>query len=143
MFCPNCGHATAHHGRPGCLERTEDGKFCTCELQREQAAPPKTPAQAVAERDAALDQVAQGTDATWWGAAVVAVTDLAARGETFTTDDVWDLLTTRGIPSPREPRAMGPVMKACLAAGTITPHGYVPSRRRHATPIREYTGARA
>ncbi len=89
----------------------------------------------------ALATVEQGTDPAWAVRAVEAVHQLANRQEPFTPDDVWDYLTDQGVEQPREPRALGPIIKAELRAHRIKLEGYATSRRRHGALIRSYTGA--
>lgn len=104
----------------------------------------KTLEQAHAERDEAMVRAEQGMDPTWGQHAAQAVRDLATLeavdGDPFTADDVWELLADRGVPAPREPRALGPVLKA-LADGpdaVVKSVGFAPSRRRHGAPVTAY-----
>lgn len=97
--------------------------------------PPKTPADGRRERDEALARVDTAADPAWKDEARRIVRRVATTRDTFTTDDVWDA----GLPTPTEPRALGPVITALIRAGAITATGdYVPSRRRHATPMPVY-----
>ena len=64
-----------------------------------------------AARDAAIAAVARGSG-PWRAYAEMALWDAARREATLTSDDVWLILTDHGVPSPDEPRAMGPVMLA-------------------------------
>lgn len=135
MNCPNCSHpASDHSNLAGCLLTT-----CGCSTKRRDI-------QVTADRAAtaeALDRVERGSDATWVAAANSAVDDLAHAGKPFTTDDVWDLLADRRVAEPREPRALGPVMKDAARAGRIRLEGYATSRRRHGSLIRSYVGGKA
>lgn len=143
--CADCAHDALHLKRAGCLA-TVDGHPCPCLVYV-----PPTPTvvssptleRARAERDAAVRQVAENADAAWMAQATDVVAALAASRAEFTTDHAWTMLDTRGVPAPREPRAMGPVIVAALRAGTIRPVGYTQSRRRHAAMIRTYVGSAA
>lgn len=133
--CTTCGHDTKHTPLVGCLEIDCD---CTEEL-----AWTKTLEQARQERDASLDQVERGTDPDWANQAEAVVLDLAARerdgyaGE-FSGDEVWHALKAREVPAPREPRALGPILKRLTNAGKITPSGFKESTRRKGSPVRTY-----
>lgn len=86
-------------------------------------------------REEAIKQVEENADALWVLQAESVVEFLAERRRYFTTDDVWDLL----IESPREPRAMGAVMRRAQADGLITPTDKWQMTRRassHSRPIR-------
>lgn len=83
--------------------------------------------------------------AVWADHAENAVRELVALGknfgpthEQFTSDDVWELLAMDEIPSPPEPRALGPVMQRMIREKLITPVGYAESRRRHGGIVRTY-----
>jgi hypothetical protein len=80
-------------------------------------------------RDDALERVERGAKEDWLEQAEQAVLRVAARQEKLTSDDVWAEL--RGIPSPRERRAMGPVLKRCESQGMIE---YTDSTRRSSLP---------
>jgi hypothetical protein len=55
----------------------------------------------------------------------------------FTTDDLWD----DGLPKPREPRALGPIVSAAKRKGYLADTGrMVQSRYRHATKITVWQG---
>jgi hypothetical protein len=91
-------------------------------------------------RDEALDHVERGADPEWLRAARVAVGVLADQGRQFSADDVWALLDGAGVDRPREPRALGPVIKAAVQSGRIVRVGWANSSRasRHAAPIAHY-----
>lgn len=138
--CADCSHATIHMHTLGCLA---DG--CTCP----QYVPPvpavvssPTLERARAERDAAMVQVEAAASPEWVARAESAVVVLSGIRRPFSTDDVWDQLAAWQVESPREPRALGPVVKRALRDGVIEPDGFTQSRRRHAALIRTYTGAR-
>ena len=67
----------------------------------------------------AMDQVEAAALMSWKIAAQNAIRDLAANNKEFVADDVWGLLQRRGVPAPREPRALGPMMKLAAVAGVI------------------------
>lgn len=148
--CPACTHPSDDHSNlAGCI-------ICTCTTKRRDIpalapglpapAPipaPKTMTDAVRERDAAMAQVASGTDQVWAALAQEAVNDLAASGRIFSSDDVWDTLVERRVAVPREPRALGPIMKRSIASGVIVQDGYTKSRRRHAAILATYQGVEA
>lgn len=147
--CADCGHATIHLPELGCLwsgDPYDADTDCPCAVYV-----PPTPVvvssptleRARAERDAALEQVEAAASPGWLNAAGDALDIRATTGLPFTTDDVWGDLEARGVPAPREPRALGPIVKRALRAGTIVPAGYTQSRRRHAALIRTYTGGAA
>ena len=71
-----------------------------------------------------------------WKATALSVAEAVARGTaSFTSDDLW----LAGLPTPREPRALGPIMREIVKRGwaAITDE-YRPSVRRHSTPLRVY-----
>lgn len=87
----------------------------------------------------ALRNVDAAADPVWKQNAKRAVLDLATERATFTADDVWLLLHTRGEEAPREPRALGAVMTAAASSGLIAvTTNYVESQRpeAHRRPIR-------
>lgn len=99
----------------------------------------RTPQEAQQRRDNRMDQAENGTSQEWIDAARRAVWDLATNRRDFTTDDVWHLLEQRGVPAPREPRALGPVVFKALRSGAIRDTGrIVRSVRRHSTKITVY-----
>jgi hypothetical protein len=117
-------------------------------LLREQAAgraprprpahPRPTREQAAQEGRAEQARAELAADPAWLDTARKAVVELAARVDTFTTDDVWEA----GLAKPREPRALGPVIRRLINEGAITGTGaYVPSSYRHGAPIPVYRAA--
>lgn len=62
-----------------------------------------------AARDAAIDKAEIGADEAWLAAAAASIRYHAEHLKTFTTDEVWKLLSH--LPEPREPRAMGAAMR--------------------------------
>lgn len=74
--------------------------------------------QAIANRNAAVAQVAANTQPTWADVAFRAVKWVAEHHYTFTSDDVWDAVNLY-YPNvtTHEPRAMGPVLMKAVRAG--------------------------
>lgn len=90
-------------------------------------------------RDAALDRVEGNAKAEWNEQADAVVAALARSGRRFSPDDVW----AAGLPRPREPRALGPVMMRAVKSGLIEPTGeWINSKQasQHATPVRVWRG---
>lgn len=90
--------------------------------------------------DTAIDAAEAAADTAWFLAALDAVKWCAETLFTLTTDDVWTRLenTYDGDP-PREPRALGAVMRRARAEGWIEPTAdYDTSERRgcHMRPVR-------
>lgn len=72
----------------------------------------------------AIDLVEKNADARWLAAALDVVRKLAARGDNFTTDDVWAALAASSWLSgkgPRERRAMGAVMRRAMTLKIARP----------------------
>lgn len=91
-------------------------------------------------RDQAIAQVDGAADDQWKDQARRAVWWCANHHATFTVDDVWDRLEALGIPTPPEPRALGPVLMRAVRAGAIRDtEKMAKSRRRHASKITVYT----
>lgn len=135
--CPTCDHDATHSPLVGCLAMD-----CDCEAAWSR---PKTMADAVAERDEAMERVSTTTDPTWATHATRAINHLAvetAASGGFTADDVWDLLARVGAPECHEPRALGPLLRGMVREGVIDIDGWASSRRRHASPIRRYVPGR-
>lgn len=91
--------------------------------------------------DEALERVEANADKDWMRAARDAVAALALAGGSFTTDDAWKLL--REVPVPREPRAMGAVIRELARMGLILPTGeYRKSERPdcHRRPVAVWRG---
>ena len=92
-------------------------------------------------RDAAIQQVEANADEGWLKAAHWAVVFLAEDGDPFTTDDIWEYVDRHG--KPREPRAMGAVMKQAAAEGLIEATGEYRKSKRvecHARPVMVWRG---
>lgn len=89
-----------------------------------------TSAQADLVTDAAIATAGRGADPRWVHWADRAIRHAAARAARFTTDDVWDLLETWEVDPPREPRALGAVLRRLAREGVITSTGtYIKSSR--------------
>lgn len=89
-------------------------------------------------RDEAVTAVSVNSDGTWWAACVRAIKHLAKTNDTFTADDVLEIVDKAGY-TTNDNRAMGGVMRECQAKGLIKPtDNFVPStnKRKHASPTR-------
>jgi len=74
-------------------------------------------AEAARARDQAIDQVEAGASEEWKRAATEAVIFVCQMRLEFTTDAIWALLDKRRITPPREPRAMGAIMRQAVRDG--------------------------
>lgn len=86
-----------------------------------------------AAADEAIARVAENADPSWLAEAQAAVRLLAETRREFTTDDVWRL-----VPSTREPRALGAVMRWAATERLVeNTQQTVPSTRPecHARPV--------
>lgn len=84
--------------------------------------------------DAAIARVGKNSDPEWFATAMYAVRKLAMSREHFTTDELWC-----DIDHPREPRAIGAVMRQAKRDGLcVATLRYEHSRRVacHARPLR-------
>jgi len=98
---------------------------------------------AVEARDEALQRAERNAAVDFNAAARIAVSTLRAL-DTFTTDDVWDLLDRNGI-TTHDRRALGSVMKRLEREGRIAPTGNWQQSRRvecHARPVRVWQAVR-
>lgn len=100
----------------------------------------RTLADARRERDEAMARVDSAADDTWKTAAMETLLRFCQTREPFTTDDVMDDLQRSGY-QVREPRALGPVVRRAVTRQWMYRIGYVPSRRRHCSPMPQYRGA--
>lgn len=66
--------------------------------------------------DEAVARVERHATGEWKVAARAAVLAVAAHRDAFTTDDVWALLERANM-QPREPRALGPIMRRAVREG--------------------------
>lgn len=87
----------------------------------------------------AIARVGNNADPSWMQTALDAVRSIAIeQHRRFTTDDVWALLAERNVPAPREPRALGAVIRVAQKQGMVRATGdYVKSRRTecHGRPV--------
>lgn len=89
----------------------------------------------------AMARVHAHADPAWLAQAYRAIQDLCARELYVTSDSVWALLDERGVPSPREPRALGAVMRQAARDGLLEASGeYVQSEREacHSRPVQKW-----
>jgi hypothetical protein len=127
--------------RPGTLTQAEWEERRARRIdEARQAARSSTVAEARVERDEAMGRAAAGTDPEWETQVIRAIAQLVDSGATFSSDDVWQQLDRNGVASPREPRALGPIMARMVRIGRLEHVGFTPSVRRHATPIRTFRG---
>jgi hypothetical protein len=82
-------------------------------------------AASVAAREDAITRVDDAASALWKAQALDAVRCVALIREQFTTDAVWFVLEKCGIAGPREPRALGAVMRRAVTEGFCTSTGEV------------------
>lgn len=139
--CADCDHDDTHSELVGCL-----ADACDCPRYVRPSGRTRTVEQARAEGQGAQDRAERGTDPDWETKAVEVITSLAntvdawGARERFTADDIWEELERRQVPPPREPRALGPILKRLSKpGGDIHPKGFTESRRRHGAPVRVYT----
>lgn len=88
-------------------------------------------------RDRSLREVIDAADEEWKRAAWAAIEIVARTHATFGADTVWEY----GLPKPRVPRAIGPIMIRAVREGLCEKIGYVrqgAQRSRHAAPIMVY-----
>jgi hypothetical protein len=86
----------------------------------------------------AITQVTEHADGTWWAASMRAINHLAKTRDTFTADDVLELVEAQGYRT-KENRAMGGVMRHAQTKGIIEiTDVFEPShnKRKHASPTR-------
>ena len=67
--------------------------------------------------EGAIQQVAENADPVWMARALECVHAVCKANEEFTTDDVWESLESAGLPPPREPSAIGPVLRRARSQG--------------------------
>lgn len=93
--------------------------------------------EAARRRDAAIDQVDAGADPEWKDIALEFVYKLCLDKFEFVAEETWE----RGLDKPREPRALGPVMKRAVALGYCMPTDRFTASRavtQHKNQIRIY-----
>lgn len=96
------------------------------------------------KRDEALARVEENADQDWCIAAQLAFYEVIAAYPEFTTDHVWAVLKEWQVGSPREPRAMGPIVMRLVKEGAMEATGaYRKSTRPecNARPIAVYRRA--
>mgnify|MGYP000072417831 FL=1 len=72
----------------------------------------------------AIEAAHEAADPTWLKATEKALDAILAKpGAEFTTGDIWDALTKQGVKMPREPRALGGVMRQAQRNGKIVAAG--------------------
>ena len=69
------------------------------------------------KRNEAIRRVDANADPVWKAACDSAIRSVALRNQVFTTDEVWELLESRRIRAPHQPKAIGPRMTAACYAG--------------------------
>jgi hypothetical protein len=72
-----------------------------------------------AGKEAGIGAALRNADEAWVTAALASVFRVASEREHFTVDHVW--MHGDGLPTPREPRAMGSVMRVASKAGWVSP----------------------
>ena len=85
-----------------------------------------------------IKQASDHADGTWWAASMRAIMHLAKTRDTFTADDVLELVEAQGYRT-KENRAMGGVMRHAQTKGLIEiTDVFEPShnKRKHASPTR-------
>lgn len=90
-------------------------------------------------RDEAIQRVAFNAPRDWMEAAEKCVFEVALTADTFTTDDVMQMMTLQEYDFPHEPRALGAVMRRARRESWIEPTPeFRQSERvsRHAAPLR-------
>ena len=81
----------------------------------------------------------EGAPSTWPGMATQVVLDVGRMRPTFTSDDVWSWMENRGMPTPANRSALGPIMRALATDGTIVSTGEWRNSHRpetHTRPLR-------
>lgn len=71
-------------------------------------------------RDKAIERVGKSSRPEWVLQIRAAILAVATSNDTFTTDEVWQYCEDHGIEPPREPRAIGAVMRELASSGQIT-----------------------
>jgi hypothetical protein len=100
----------------------------------------KTLFDAIRERDEAIAQIATNTSDTFKDCARSAVINVGRMRQHFTSDDIWNWLETHKSIEAHDNRALGAVMSKLHKEHLIMPTGqYIPSKRRHMSPIRVWT----
>lgn len=83
---------------------------------------------ALAQRDAALEAVERNADRVWLDQALDAIRQVCETHAEWHADRIWET----GLPSPREARALGPVvLKAIRLGWCVKTDRVLPSVRSH------------
>jgi len=92
---------------------------------------------AIKERDEAIASIERNTNETFTQCARQAILNVGRMRQRFCSDDVWDWLSNHNSVEAHDNRALGAVMSKLHKEKIIKPTGdYVPSKRRHMSPIR-------
>lgn len=95
---------------------------------------------AEAARDSAIAAVYSASDPRWRAHALDTIRQVAERMSEFTTDEIWDALVLR----PREPRALGAIIREAAAQRIVYPTDRYRNSDRpacHARPVRIWRSA--
>jgi hypothetical protein len=86
--------------------------------------------------DEAVKRAATHANQRWMGEAEAAVEVLIKKGESFTTDEVWRLLSHFNVET-HEPRAMGAIIRKFVKEGRLEHVGYQKTLRpeSHRRPV--------
>lgn len=96
------------------------------------------PEGAKAARDEAMKRAEKAAHEEWKARALSTILLVCTKRGTFTSEDLWKA----GLPKPREPRALGPMLTKAAKRGWCEPSGtYVKgsSVSRHGAPIAVWT----
>jgi len=94
------------------------------------------------KKNEAIDRVEEAADESWKNVALRAVKWRAKKGVNFTTDHVWAALEDAGVSPPKEPRAMGAIMRKAVREGLIvsTPKTEISTKEsNHKRPVRVWS----
>jgi len=147
MECPKCGTGLIQFESSGLIPGWGDA-FCTkCRKRYPTRETAKSSGRdeptAQRLRDDGIERAGRAADPTWKRQFEGAVRELAAQrghGGLFTADDVWDLLEERGVPEPREKRAVTHIYNRLVKGGLIRRTRIVSGHRKshHAGHISEF-----
>jgi len=93
-------------------------------------------------KNEAIDRVEAAADDKWKSTALRAVRWRAKKGVNFTSDHIWADLDGVDIDPPKEPRAMGAIMRKAVSEGLIVAtEKTVPSTKpsNHKRPVRVWS----
>jgi hypothetical protein len=94
---------------------------------------------AIAATEEGIARAEAGAMREWRGLAIWALERAARNHEEFTADDVWAILETARVSPPREPSAMGPILREGRALGYCISTNKTRESRRpkaHRRPLR-------